>query len=132
MSRVPLPLFIARVPAGFPSPAADYAETSLDLNELLVQRPAATYMVRAEGESMVDAGIFSGDILIVDRSLEPRPGQVVIAAVAGSLTVKVLEREEGRLFLAARNASSTYPRIPFTEDTEVWGVVTASIRNHRG
>ena len=119
------------MPAGFPSPATDYVEASLDLGELLIRHPAATYLVRAEGDSMVGAGIFSGDILIVDRSLEPRVGDVVIAAIDGELTVKALERGEGgALCLAPRNPR--YRPIALGEGAELWGVVSASVRRHRG
>jgi len=91
-SRVPLPLFTGKVAAGFPSPADDYIENNLDLNELLVQKPAATFFVRAQGESMLGAGIHPNDILVVDRSLEAVPGKVVICSINGELTVKRLER----------------------------------------
>jgi SOS-response transcriptional repressor LexA len=83
-----LPLFNGKVAAGFPSPADDYVEKNLDLNELLVQKPAATFFVRAQGESMLGAGIHPNDILVVDRSLEAVPGKVVICAINGELTVK--------------------------------------------
>ena len=82
--------------AGFPSPADDYIETMLDLNEYLIKHPAATFFVKASGESMVNAGIHSGDILIVDRSLEAVHGKIVIAALNGELTVKRLSRQQGK------------------------------------
>jgi len=91
-NRVPLPLFTGKVAAGFPSPADDYVEKNLDLNELLVQKPAATFFVRSQGESMLGAGIHPNDILVVDRSLEAVSGKVVICAINGELTVKRLER----------------------------------------
>ena len=87
-----MPLFTDKVAAGFLSPADDYVEKNLDLNELLVQKPAATFFVRAQGESMLDAGFHPNDILVVDRSLEAVPGKVVICAINGELTVKRLER----------------------------------------
>ena len=83
----PLPLFMGKVSAGFPSPADDYIEKTLDLNELLVQKPAATFFARAQGNSMTGAGIFPNDILVVDRSIEPVSGKVVICAIDGELTV---------------------------------------------
>ena len=86
------------VVAGFPSPAEQYLEPPLDLNELLVKRPAATYFVRVEGDSMIEAGIHNGDLLVVDRSLRPASGDVIIASVDGDFTVKTLRignREEG-------------------------------------
>ena len=95
-SKVPLPLFAGKVAAGFPSPADDYIEKSLDLNELLVQKPAATFFVRAQGESMLGAGIHPNDILVVDRSIDPVPGKIVICALNGELTVKRLEHHNGQ------------------------------------
>lgn len=124
---LPLPLFINKVAAGFPSPADDYIEKTLDLNELLVKKPAATFFVRAEGESMLEAGIHPNDILIVDRSLEPVSGKIVICALNGALTVKRLLRRNGGWVLAAEN--SAYADIDLHEDLElvIWGVVTAVI-----
>ena len=86
-------LFSGKVAAGFPSPADDYVEKNLDLNELLVQKPAATFFVRAQGESMLGAGIHPNDILVVDRSIEAVPGKIVICALNGELTVKRLGRD---------------------------------------
>ena len=83
------------VVAGFPSPAEQYLEPPLDLNELLVKRPAATYFVRVEGDSMVGAGISDGDLLVVDRSLRPADGDVIIASVDGDFTVKTLRLGNG-------------------------------------
>jgi DNA polymerase V len=83
------------VVAGFPSPAEQYLEPPLDLNELLVKRPAATYFVRVQGDSMEGKGIYDGDLLVVDRSLDPRDGDVVIAAVDGEFTVKTLSVGKG-------------------------------------
>jgi DNA polymerase V len=102
-----LPLFNGKVAAGFPSPADDYVEKNLDLNELLVQKPAATFFVRAQGESMLGAGIHPNDILVVDRSIEPVSGKIVICALNGELTVKRLECDNGQWQLNADN--SAYP-----------------------
>jgi len=121
---VPLPLFTGKVAAGFPSPADDYIEKTLDLNELLVQKPAATFFARAQGLSMLGAGIHPNDILIVDRSIEPVPGRIVICALNGELTVKRLERDNGLWKLKAENKD--YPDIAIHEELEmvIWGVVT--------
>lgn len=118
------PLFASRVAAGFPSPADDYLEKALDLNEHLVKRPAATFFVKAEGESMLGAGIHPGDLLVVDRSLEPEPGRIVIAALDGELLVKQLCEREGQWYLASANRR--YPDFPVGDDTDlvIWGVVT--------
>jgi len=118
------PLFMAPVYAGFPSPADDYIEGKLDLNDYLVKHPAATFFVRAAGDSMIDAGIHPGDILIVDRALEPCNNNVVIAAVDGELTVKRIRKSGDKLFLMAENMY--YKPIEVTEEmnAEIWGVVT--------
>jgi DNA polymerase V len=119
-----LPLFVGKVSAGFPSPAADYVDKTLDLNDLLVQKPAATFFVRAQGESMLGAGIHPNDILVVDRSLEPVSSKIVICALNGELTVKRLLHEQDHWLLRAENPH--YPDIELTDDLElvVWGVVT--------
>ncbi len=126
-SAMPLPLYSSRVSAGFPSPAEDHMEGLLDLNELLIQHPAATFFVRVAGDSMTGAGIQSGDILVVDRSIEPRDGRIVVAALSGELTVKRLRTRDGRPVLAAE--SPHYPPIIVTEDSDclIWGVVTSVI-----
>ena len=87
------PMFLDSVSAGFPSPATDYMENKLDLNEYLVKHPAATFIVKASGPSMIEAGILSGDLLIVDRSLTPNNENIVIASVFGDLTVKKLRKK---------------------------------------
>ena len=129
MSVVPgkprgVPLFSQSVRAGFPSPAADYVEGGLDFNELLINDTATTFVVRAEGESMLGAGIFPGDFLVVDRSLVARTEDIVIAALDGEFTVKRLKREGGRFILAPANPA--YPVVAVHEASElsIWGVVT--------
>jgi DNA polymerase V len=124
------PLFLALVAAGFPSPADDYLD--LDLHELLIQHPAATYYIRLSGDSMQGAGLYDGDILVVDRSLEPKHHDIVIAVLNGELTVKRLFRQGDLVQL--RPANHRYPIITVTPDQEllIWGVVTGSIRQfHR-
>lgn len=129
--KLEIPLFSTNVPAGFPSPADDHIEGKLDLNEHLVRRPAATFFVRASGESMRDAGIFDGDLLIIDRGVTPQPDDIVIAILQGDLTVKRLKKVGAQWHLAAENKD--YPSLPIGEgDCEVWGVVTHSIRRHCG
>ena len=126
-----IPLVSAKVEAGFPSPADDHLERSLDLNEHLVKNPAATFFVRVKGDSMRDAGISSGDILVVDRSVSPEDGQVVVAMLDGDFTVKRLRKRMGRVCLVAEN--NAYPPIEVGEDQElvVWGVVTFVIHQPR-
>lgn len=120
-------LYQCKVRAGFPSPADDFIEKSLDLNDLLIKQPAATFFVRVEGDSMQDAGIYPDDILVVDRSIPPASGKVVVCAVNGELTVKYLKGSEQHWRLVAANA--TYPDILLHDGLEAifWGVVTAAI-----
>jgi DNA polymerase V len=121
---LPLPLSDANVPAGFPSPAEGYLDKSLDLNEFLIAHPAATFFVRVAGDSMRDAGILSGDILIVDRSLTPSDNKIVVAIINSEFTVKRLRLGEGRISLVPENPS--YPILDVKEGTDfqIWGVVT--------
>lgn len=122
------PLAGSPVSAGFPSPADDYLEPPLDLNDYVKRHPEATFFVRVSGDSMAGAGINSSDILVVDRALEPRPGHIVIAVVDGEMLVKRLLREQGRWWLAPANEN--YPPIEIREGIElrVWGVVTHVLR----
>lgn len=124
-----LDLYCSRVSAGFPSPAEDYVEGKLDLNDLLVKHPAATFFVRVSGDSMTGAGIYPGDILIVDRALEPSSGKVVIAVVDGELTVKRLIIEGERVFLKPENPAYRPIEIKETMETLIWGVVTNVIHS---
>ena len=119
-----LPIYSNKVNAGFPSPADDHIEGKLDLNTHLIKHPAATFFVKATGDSMIGAGIHEGDILVVDRSLEARSGKVVIAAVDGNLTVKRLKRSGKDILLSPEN--NNYKPIKLTENNDVviWGVVT--------
>ena len=115
------------VMAGFPSVADSYCSSPLDLNELLVKRPAATFFVRAMGDSMIDAGISSGDILVVDRSLEPNDGNIVIASVQNEFTVKYLRKNLKGISLVPANKK--YKEITFKGEMQlqIFGVVTAVI-----
>lgn len=117
-------IFMATVPAGFPSPAADYEEGKLDLNRHLIRNPAATFFVRVTGDSMVQAGIHSGDLLVVDRSIEPRDKNVIIAVVNGELTVKRIRIRKNGLTLEAENEAYQSQEINDEIEFEVWGVVT--------
>lgn len=128
-SKVAIPLYSGKVAAGFPSPADDYVEKTLDLNELLIKKPAATFFVRAEGESMLGAGIHPDDILVVDRSIEPVIGKIVICALNGELTVKRLKGIGKEIILGAENPA--YSDIIVQEDIEImiWGVVTNVIHS---
>ena len=124
-----LPLYASRVPAGFPSPADDLIEDTIDLNEHLVRHPAATFFVTVRGDSMTGAGIHDGDMLVIDRSLEPKSGAIVVAVVNGELTVKRLKAEGGRVWLMPENPA--YPPLEMGEgmDLVIWGVVAHSVRS---
>ena len=126
---LPLPLFGCAVAAGFPSPADDFIEVPLDLNEHLIRHPSATFYARAQGDSMTGMGIFSGDLLVVDRAVQPQHGDVVIAVINGELTCKALDLREQML----RSGNMRYPPIKLDDDIElmVEGVVIHSIRHHR-
>ena len=116
--------FEAMVPAGFPSPAADYEEDRLDLNRYLIKNPAATFFIRVAGYSMMGAGIHSGDLLVVDRSLEPRDKSVVIAVIDGELTVKRIRIRKKKITLEPENVNYSVRQITEDTDFQVWGVVT--------
>jgi len=121
------PLFMVPVTAGFPSPAEDYIEGKLDLNKHLIKHPAATFFVRVTGDSMIGAGIHPGDIVIVDRSIEPVDRKVVIAALDGELTIKRLRITDGELSLLPENEDFEPLRITKEMNFEIWGVVTSVI-----
>ena len=128
-SKKPLPpLAGAAVVAGFPSPAEQYAENPLDLNEFMVRNAPATFYVRVSGDSMNGAGILNGDILVVDKSLAPQNNDIVVASVAGEFTVKYLRKRGAKVWLEAANPA--YPAIVFTSEMELhaWGVVTGLVR----
>ncbi len=119
-----LPLYGAKVEAGFPSPADDYMEGKLDLNQHLIHHPTATFFVRVSGESMLNAGMFPNDLLIVDRSIEPVHGKIVIAVLDGELTVKRLYMQNGVIKLMPENEKFQPIEIEKESELTIWGVVT--------
>ncbi len=127
---VRLPLFSTKVAAGFPSPADDHLEAQLDLNDYLIKNPASTFYVRVEGNSMLGAGIHPDDLLVVDLSLEPRDGNVVIAIVNGEFTVKRLHVAKNKT-VSLHPENDKYPVITIEESMEfrIWGVVTSVIHS---
>jgi len=127
VSKLRLPFFLSKVPAGFPSPAEDYVEKTLDLNDFITH-PAATFFVQADGVSMTGAGIYPGDLLIVDRSVQAKHRSIVIAVVNGDMTVKRLVKKGEKWFLQPENPK--FPTIEMKEGDEIWGVVINSMRNH--
>ena len=126
-SHLPITLYTESVAAGFPSPAEDHTDQALDLNEHLIAKPAATFFARANGESMKDLGIMDGDLLIIDRSLTPGQGDVVIASVDGQLTIKILDIKN-RCLLAANNE---FPAIPLPDEADlvIEGVVIHAVHH---
>lgn len=130
-THLSLPLFGHKVRAGFPSPADDYVEAWLDLNEHLIEHKEATFFVQASGDSMTGAGIQEGNLLVVDRALEAKHGDIVIAVIDGGLTVKRLEKRRGKIRLVAENPD--YAPIEFKEGQEltIWGVVTSVIQRFK-
>ena len=127
--RLNIPLFLERVSAGFSSPAADYIEKTLDLNELCIQHPAATFFVRVDGESMIGAGIFPGDVLVVDRSLRAQHGDIIIASLESEMTVKELHLTPPPVCLLPRNPAYQPILIEDSMVLEVFGVVTNVVRS---
>ncbi len=125
------PLFASRVPAGFPSPAEDYVEARLDLNEYLVEHEAATFYVRVKGHSMTGAGILDGDIIAVDRALEAQHGDIVLAVIDGELTVKELFRQEARIRLLPHHPEFAPIEIRDGQELTIWGVVKGVVRKLR-
>ncbi|MFW6414835.1 MAG: LexA family protein [Thermodesulfobacteriota bacterium] len=116
---------------GFASPAEDFKEGGLDLNRLLVSRPCSTFLMRVSGESMQEAGICSGDILIVDRSLDPASGEIVVAVLHGEMIVRRLYAERGRLWLLPSNPDYSAFEVTRESDFDIWGVVTYAISPFR-
>ncbi|MCX8957829.1 translesion error-prone DNA polymerase V autoproteolytic subunit [Erwinia psidii] len=125
-----LPLYLERVPCGFPSPAQDYVEDALDLNKLVIKHPGATYFVRVSGDSMIGAGISDGDLLVVDRSLSAEHGDIVVASVAGEFTVKELRI---RPFVQLIPHNTHYSPVNFQgeEELQIFGVVTFTLKSNK-
>ena len=116
--------FDGAVPAGFPSPAEDHLDIDLDLSNYLIQNPSATFCVRVEGDSMVGAGIQSGDVILIDRSLTPNPRSIVLAVIDGEFTVKRVDIVDDKLFLIPENPRLKPIEVAEGANFQVWGVVT--------
>lgn len=135
-TRIKLPLFISTVPAGFPSPAEEYSDTKLDLNKHLIQNPNSTFFVAISGDSMIGADIQSGDIAIVDRSLEAKSGDIILAVVDGDFTIKRLEIKKDKngnksVKLVPENADFEPLEISQENVFQIWGVVTFTIHKSK-
>ena len=127
-SELRIPFIKEGVSAGFPSPAADFMETGIDLNKELSENPLATFYIRVNGNSMIDAGINDKDVLVVDRSLEPQNNKIAICFIDGEFTVKRIQVENDCLYLMPENPN--YPAIKVTEENQliIWGIVTYVIK----
>ena len=127
-SKQTLPFVPEGVSAGFPSPAADFNENTIDLNKELCENPLATFYIRVKGNSMMDAGIHDGDILVVDRSIEARDNKIAVCFIDGEFTVKRIKKESDCLYLLPENPD--YPALKVTEENQfmVWGIVTYTIK----
>lgn len=130
-TRLELKLYSALVPAGFPSPADDHLDRKLDLNDHLITNPDATFFVRVSGDSMVDCNINDGDVLIVDRSLQAKDGDIIIGVVDGEFTVKCLSKQGDRIILQPANKKYKPTEIKEGMDFRVWGVVTYTIHKNK-
>lgn len=122
-----LPLFVPTISAGFPSPAEDFIDKKLDLNEYLIRNQPATFLVRVHGNSMENAGILNGDILVIDRSLEPADGRIVIGVINGEFTVKRILKKSGKFFMQPENENFKPLEITPEMDFKIWGIVTFAI-----
>ena len=131
MTEVSVGPGITFISAGFPSPAEDFTELSISLDKHLIQNPAATFMAYANGNSMIQSGIHNGDILIIDRSLDARDGDIIIAVLHGEFTVKQISIVKDTFSLIPQNPQYSPMKISDDMDFEIWGVVTYSIRKHR-
>jgi DNA polymerase V len=128
-SQMPLPLVSSSVEAGFPSPAEDYIEGSLDLNQYLIRKPSATFIIRVKGDSMRGAGIDPGDLLIVDRSATASHRSIVVAMLNGAFTVKRLLLVAGEVRLKPENPAYSEIQVGLEQDFEIWGVVIHAIKS---
>ena len=128
--KVRIPLLSDSISAGFPSPADDYTEENIDLNEYLISNPFSTFFLRVKGDSMINSGIKDKDLIIVDKSLTAKPGNIIIAMIDGEFTIKRLSIKDNELYLKAEN--DNYPDFIFRDhfDIQIWGVVIYSIHNY--
>jgi DNA polymerase V len=126
-SKKKLNLYTSHIPAGFPSPAEDFMEKRLDLNDYLIKNQASTFFIRVRGNSMVNAGIFDGDLLVIDRSAEADEGKIVLGVLNGEFTVKRISKKGKKLFLVPENEAFNPIEVTEEMDFQIWGVVTFSI-----
>lgn len=130
-SGISLPIANEGIKAGFPSPAQDFMDIAIDLNKELIKHPASTFYGRVRGDSMIDAGVHDGDILVIDKSLEPRSGDMAVCFIDGEFTLKYIQIEKQLIKLIPANKN--YPTLEVTPDNDfiIWGIVTYSIKKQR-
>lgn len=129
-TNIELPLFQTGISAGFPSPADDYIEDRIDLNRELIRNPSSTFFGRVNGDSMINAGIGDGDLIVIDKSIEPRDGSIVVCVIDGEFTVKRFQKINGEIFLMPENEKYKAIKITNENDFRVWGTVTYTIKKH--
>jgi len=127
-----LPMAEESIRAGFPSPAQDYMELSIDLNRELITHPSSTFLGRVTGDSMVEAGVEAGDILVIDKSLDPQNGDMAVCSIDGEFTLKFINIQQGVVWLMPANKNYAPIAIEQENDFRVWGVVTYTIKKRRG
>ena len=123
-SLVDIPFFEQRVNAGFPSPADDFLDLDINLQDYLIKHPESTFCVRVNGSSMIEANIFDGDVLIIDRSTSPKDNSIVLAVIDNEFTVKRIKRRKGKLFLKSENINFKDIEIDDSMNFSIWGIVT--------
>ena len=128
-TNLELPFIDAGISAGFPSPADDFIELSIDLNKQLIKNKDTTFFAKVKGHSMKNAGIFDGDLLIIDKSLEPQNNKIAICQIDGEFTVKRIKKEKGVFWLIAENEEYEPIKVTPENDFIIWGIVTSSIKS---
>ncbi len=127
-TELDLPFVESGISAGFPSPADDFLDVSIDLNKALIQNPSATFYGRVKGDSMIDAGMNDGDLLIIDKSLEPMDGKIAVCFIDGEFTVKRIKIEKDVIWLMAENKKYSPIKVTSDNDFIIWGIVTTVIK----
>jgi DNA polymerase V len=131
MSKHYPPLILQPISAGFPNPSEEASSLPLDLNEMIIKHPAATFFMRVEGTSMEGANIFSGDIVVIDKSLEVHSGDIVVAYIDGEFTLKRFRKDGGKGYLAPENPKYKSIEVNKDSDFQIWGVVTYTVHKER-
>jgi len=127
--KTKIKLYTTSISAGFPSPAEDHMDVSLDINEYLVKHPSSTFYIYVKGDSMINAGIFDGDLMIVDRSLEVKSNSIVVAVINGEFTVKKIKKDSGNIYLIPDNKNYKPILLEDSMDFQIWGIVTHTIHH---